>query len=49
MGRRNPNPEDAIAQISRAMVPYQAALRAVNNTLKPGVRDYNNSLHKFCC
>jgi len=47
MGRRSPDPRDAVATITKAMVPYQAALRAVNNTLKPAVQDYNNSMDKF--
>lgn len=47
MGRRSPDPRDAIATITKAMVPYQAALRAVNNTLKPAIQDYNNSMDKF--
>ena len=46
-GRREMNPEDAVAQISRALIPYQAALRSLNNTLVPGVRDFNNSMDKF--
>lgn len=46
-GRREMNWEDSVAQITRALVPYQAALRSLNNTLVPGVRDYNNSMDKF--
>ena len=47
MGRREGNWKDSVAMISKTMVPYQAALRAVNNTLKPAVQDYNNSMDKF--
>jgi hypothetical protein len=46
MGRRDLNVEDAVASLSRALIPYQAALRSWSNTLVPGMREYNNEFEK---
>jgi hypothetical protein len=35
------------SSIIRAMTPYQAALRSLNNVLVPGIRDYNNGWEKY--
>jgi hypothetical protein len=35
------------ANIMRAMTPYQAALRSLNNVLVPGIREYNNGFEKY--
>ena len=40
-------PDEWVANITRAMTPYQAALRSLNNTLVPGMRDYNNAFEKY--
>jgi hypothetical protein len=42
MGQRDLNVEDSVASISRALIPYQAALRSWSNTLVPAMREYNN-------
>ena len=39
--------EKAMASMARSMIPYQAALRSWNNTLVPGIRDYNSELEKL--
>ena len=41
------NPDEAVANIMRALTPYQAALRSMNNVLTPGIRDYNNAVEKW--
>ena len=46
MGQRDLNVEDSVASISRALIPYQAALRSWSNTLVPGMREYNNEFEK---
>ena len=38
--------KDAVASMTRAMIPYQAALRSFNNTLVPGLREYNSEFDK---
>ena len=40
-------PNEWAANIIRAMTPYQAALRSLNNVLVPGIRDYNNAMEKY--
>ena len=40
-------PDEWAASIVRAMTPYQAALRSLNNTLVPGIRDYNGAMEKY--
>lgn len=45
-GQRDLNVEDFVASISRALIPYQAALRSWSNTLVPGMREYNNEFEK---
>ena len=40
-------PDEWVAGIMRAMTPYQAAMRSLNNTLVPGMRDYNNAYEKY--
>ena len=47
MQRRDIDPRDAVAAITRTMIPYQAALRSLNNFLQPGVYDFNNSMDKL--
>lgn len=46
MGQRDINVDDAVASLSRALIPYQAALRSWSNTLVPGMREYNNEFEK---
>ena len=47
MGKEIRDPDEWVANIVRAMTPYQAALRSWNNTLTPGIRDYNNAFEKL--
>ena len=50
MGRRKMDMDvakDFTATVTRAMWPYQAAFRALNNTLVPAVKEYDDSLEKF--
>jgi hypothetical protein len=40
------DPQEWQASLIRSMIPYQAALRNFNNTLVPGIRDYNSAFEK---
>jgi hypothetical protein len=46
MVQRDLNVDDAVASMSRALIPYQAALRSWSNTLVPGMREYDNEFQK---
>lgn len=49
-GQRGVDGDDVdgmVAGMARAMIPYQAALRSFNNTLVPGLREYDTQFQKL--
>ena len=48
-GKKSPleDADEVVAGLMRAMTPWQAALRSWNNTLTPGLRQYNNGYERY--
>ena len=44
---RTVDPEAGMAQLSRAMLPYQAAFRGLSNAITPGLREYDSHWQKL--